>query len=137
MRNSALAWRPRALLLAGFLATMRPAAAGAAAVPGDSLLIGSPAPGASREPPLAAAPTIARGWRHEAFREDRIAHASLALGLGVGIGMLSREPAVGAGTVIALSLAKELSDHDFDRGDLAAGAVGAGIAVLIVAALTR
>lgn len=137
MRISAPAWRLPPLLLVGFLTTMRPTAAQAAAVPGDSIRVGGPANPAPRESPLAAAPAIARGRRREVFREDRLAHASLAMGLGVGIGMLSREPAVGAGTVIALGLAKEFSDDHIDRGDLAAGALGAGIAVLIVVALTR
>jgi hypothetical protein len=71
------------------------------------------------------------------FRADRVAHASFALAIGTGVGLSSREPAIGAGTVIALAVAKELLDDRFDRGDLAAGAVGAGLAWLVVAALTR
>lgn len=70
-------------------------------------------------------------------RADRVAHVSLGLALGVGVGLASREPAAGAGTALALAVAKELLDDRFDRGDLAAGAVGAGLAWLIVAALTR
>jgi hypothetical protein len=70
-------------------------------------------------------------------RADRVAHASLGLALGVGVGLASREPAVGTGTTLALAVAKELLDDRFDRGDLAAGALGAGLAWLVVAALTR
>lgn len=71
------------------------------------------------------------------FRADRVAHASLAFAIGTGVGLSSREPAAGAGAVLVLAVAKELLDPRLDRGDLAAGAVGAGLAWLLVAALTR
>lgn len=85
---------------------------------------------------LVTPPPQVRRWQTGAFRADRLTHASLALGIGVGVGMLSRAPAAGAGAAIGLGLAKEFSDDRFDRGDLVADAVGAGLAALIVAALT-
>jgi hypothetical protein len=86
---------------------------------------------------LATPPPQVRRWQTGALRPDRLTHTSLALGIGVGVGMLSRTPLAGAGAALGLGLAKELSDDRFDRGDLAADAVGAGLAALIVAALTR
>jgi hypothetical protein len=70
------------------------------------------------------------------IRADRLSHLTLALAIGVGVGLSAREPATGAGVVVTLAVAKELLDDRFDRGDLAAGAVGAGLAWLIATALT-
>jgi hypothetical protein len=86
---------------------------------------------------LTAPPPRIRRWQTAALRPDRLNHASLALGIGVGVGVLSRSPAAGSGTALGLGLAKELTDDRFDRGDLVADAVGAGLAALIVRALTR
>ena len=90
--------------------------------------------------PLAAsiaAPGPARRLLAGARRPDRLSHASLALAIGVGAGLAGRDPATGAAVVLPLALGKELTDDRFDRGDLAAGIAGAGLAWLIVAALTR
>jgi len=78
-----------------------------------------------------------RPWRNALFRPDRLEHMSLAFGLGVGVAMLSRAPAAGAGVAVGLGFAKELADDHFDRGDFAADVIGAGLAALVVAALTR
>lgn len=112
-------------LLCG-VATAQPAATDSLSPPpADSTFTPSVAPVALR-PPLAGL-----------VRDDRVAHTSLGLALGVGVGLAGREPAAGAGAVVALAVAKELLDDRFDRGDLAAGALGAGLAWLVVAALTR
>jgi hypothetical protein len=112
----------RAVRLALAIA-LAPAGAGRAAdAPADSL----------RFPP----PSV-RGWQSGAFRADRLQHASLAFTIGVGAGLASREPLAGAGVPLALGIAKELTDDHFDRGDLVADAVGAGLAALVVASLTR
>lgn len=71
------------------------------------------------------------------LRPDRLTHASLAAAIGVGAGLAARDPATGTAMVLPLALLKELTDDRFDRGDLAAGIAGAGLAWLIVAALTR
>lgn len=88
-------------------------------------------------PPAAAAPLGLHPPVGGVFRADRVIHASLAFAIGTGVGLSSREPAAGVGTVLVLAVAKELLDDRFDRGDLAAGAVGAGLAWLVAAALTR
>lgn len=110
-----------------------------------SLLDVSPALAATAGPdtlgvPLAASfptPGPARRLLAGAMRPDRLSHASMALAIGVGAGLAIRDPATGAAVVLPLALAKELMDDRFDRGDLAAGITGAGLAWLIVAALTR
>ena len=111
-------------------------AAGADSVSSDTL--SGPA-GRAAVPPAtsAAAPFTAGSLFDDGIRADRLSHASLALAIGVAVGLSSREPAAGVGVVVTLAIAKELIDDRFDRGDLAAGAVGAGFAWLIVGALTR
>jgi hypothetical protein len=110
-----------------------------------SLLVGSSAPataagadtlGVPRAGAIAA-PGPAERLLAGARRPDRLSHASMALAIGVGAGLAIRDPATGAAVVLPLALAKELTDDRFDRGDLAAGIAGAGLAWLIVAALTR
>ena len=96
-----------------------------------------PAPLDTLSAPTAAAPLTRHRLLDGALRADRLAHASLALAIGTGVGLCRREPAAGAAAAITLAGAKELLDDRFDRGDFAAGAVGAGLAWLIVAALTR
>jgi hypothetical protein len=142
--------RPARLRLAGAIAVLIGLVAGAAVTAGpagagvtaraDSAAadtLSAPADGASA--PLAtsgAAPFTARGRFGDGIGADRLAHLSLALVIGVGVGLSSRAPAAGAGVTVTLAVAKELLDDRFDRGDLAAGAVGAGLAWLIVTALT-
>jgi hypothetical protein len=86
---------------------------------------------------LALPPPSVRRWQTGVLRPDRLTHSSLALAIGVGVGMMRRAPAAGAGAACGIGLAKELTDDHFDRGDLAADAIGAGLAACIVAALTR
>ena len=81
-----------------------------------------------------------RAWQTGLLRSDRLEHASLAFTLGLGVGLLSRQPAAAAGTARGLGLAKELRDSrdtGFDPVDLAADAIGAGLAALTLHALTR
>lgn len=111
-------------------------AAGAEQVTPDTL---SSSAGGASGPLTTSGPGPVTAWRRfdGALRADRLSHASLGVAIGVGVGLSSREPSAGAGAVVALAVAKELLDDRFDRGDLAAGAAGAGLAWLIVAALTR
>lgn len=69
------------------------------------------------------------GWR----APDKLQHASLAFTSGLAIGVVTQEPAAAAGGALLLGLAKELWDQRrtrFDPGDLAADAVGAGLAAI-------
>ena len=84
-----------------------------------------------------AAPLTTRLCLGGMLRADRLSHASFGLAIGVGVGLSTREPVAGVGSVVALAIAKELLDDRFDRSDLAAGAAGAALAWMIVAALTR
>jgi len=86
---------------------------------------------------LETPPPGVRRWQTGIVRSDRLEHMSLSLGIGVGIGILSRSPAAGSGAALGLGLAKEITDDRFDRVDLAADAIGAGLAALLVAALKR
>lgn len=132
-RRTPLSRRVGAIMLLILLAC---GAAGADPTSTDSL----PAPPGGTSAPstiAGAAPSALHHPMGGVFRADRVVHASFALAIGTGVGLSSREPAIGAGTVIALAVAKELLDDRFDRGDLAAGAVGAGLAWLVVTALTR
>jgi hypothetical protein len=86
---------------------------------------------------LTLPPPSVRRWQTGMLRPDRLNHASLAFGIGVGVGILTREPLAGTGTALGIGLAKELIDDPFDRGDLLADAIGAGLAGLVVAALRR
>lgn len=127
-------------LVAGATGNAGPARAGAAAsadpIASDTLS----APAGDASVPLAtsgATPLMVHGRFDDGIRADRLSHLSLALAIGVAVGLSGREPAVGAGVGVTLAVAKEVLDDRFDRGDLAAGAVGAGLAWLIVSALTR
>lgn len=123
------------------LALLLPAQAHAAAADADTLADAAmrapaaPTPFHAPAVPGAPGPGLLQDPGHGLVRADRLVHASLAMALGVGVGIATREPAAGAGTAVSLALAKELFDHRFDRGDLAAGVLGAGLAWLIVAAI--
>jgi hypothetical protein len=72
-----------------------------------------------------------RHWQVGLLRPDRIQHASLSLTVGLAVGLLTRRPALAAGSGIALGLAKELYDirgSGFDVLDLCADTVGSGAA---------
>jgi hypothetical protein len=126
--------RAGAFLLLIVLACHAAPVAGADPAPTDS--VSARAGEVTDSAPTAPPPALLRSTGG-VFRADRVAHASFAFAIGTGVGLSSREPAIGAGTVLALAVAKELLDDRFDRGDLAAGAVGAGLAWIVVAALTR
>ena len=89
--------------------------------------------------PLAAFPPAqARAWQVGLVRADRMQHLSLSFAITSALIVLTREPGVAAGTSLTLGLAKELLDRrgssGFDPIDLAADAVGTGLAVVLVRA---
>ena len=89
-------------------------------------------------PPLP--PPSVRAWQTGLLRPDRLEHASFAFTLGLGVGFLSRQPASAAASALTLGLAKEVRDRrhgGFDAVDLAADAIGAGLAALATHALTN
>ncbi len=91
-------------------------------------------------PPPAPPPPSVRAWQTGLLRADRLEHASLSFTLGLGVGLLARRPAAGAASALALGLAKEARDRrhgGFDPVDLAADAIGAGLAALATGALAR
>ena len=99
----------------------------------------SPATAAAGATPPQPPPTV-RAWQTGLLRPDRLEHASLSFSLGLGVGILSRQPGAAAGGAFTLGLAKELRDRrhgGFDPVDLAADAIGAGLAAAATGALTR
>src|SRR5262245_44509397 len=78
-----------------------------------------------------------RGWQTGVVRADRLQHASLSFAISAGVGAVTRRAEVGAGTAFALGFGKELLDDHFDTGDLVADALGAALAALVVASITR
>lgn len=94
--------------------------------------------GRAAAPPLP--PPAVRAWQTGLLRPDRLEHASLAFTLGLGVGILSRQPGAGAASALALGLAKEVRDRrhgGFDLVDLAADAIGAGLAAAATRAAVR
>ena len=88
----------------------------------------------------AASPTLpppaVRAWQTGLLRPDRLEHVSFAFTLGLGVGFLSQQPGAAAASALTLGLVKEIRDRrhgGFDRVDLAADAIGAGLS----AAATR
>jgi hypothetical protein len=87
------------------------------------------------------------GWTHAraefssiAGRPDRLQHASLAFAIGLGAGIITRREGAALGVGLGLGVVKEVLDRNgtgFDPGDLAADAVGVGLATLVVTALER
>jgi hypothetical protein len=115
-----------------------PAPARAAEARSDSTRADSNAVAPRTAEERAELPTgAAHGWQTGAFRPDRLEHASLSFALSAGVGAVTRRPGVGAGTALVLGFGKELLDDHVDGGDLAADAVGAALAALLVAAITR
>jgi len=95
---------------------------------------------AAAPPPPPLPPPAVRAWQTGLLRPDRLQHASLAFTIGLGAGLLSRDPAVAAGSALALGLLKEVRDSrsaGFDRVDLAADALGAGLAAAATCAAAR
>ena len=119
-------------LLAGALC-IGPRAARAAPDAADSLAA------APAERPLAAfaAPRV-RAWQVGFLRPDRMEHAGLSFALTSALVIASRDRRLAAGAVLSLGLGKELWDRrgsgGFDPVDLAAGATGVGVAVILVRA---
>lgn len=104
--------------------------------PGSSPATATAGPDAM--PPLP--PPTVRACQTGLLRPDRLEHASLAFSLGLGVGILSRQPAAAAASALGLGLAKEVRDRrhgGFDLVDLAADAIGAGLAAVATRALTR
>ena len=98
--------------------------------------IATAAPAAS--PPLP--PPAVRAWQTGLLRPDRLEHASFAFTLGLGVGLLSRQHASAAASALTLGLAKEIRDRrhgGFDPVDLAADAIGAGLAAVATHTLMR
>jgi hypothetical protein len=94
-------------------------------------------PARATPPDSLAPPPAVRRWQTGALPADRLQHASLAFGAGLGLGLVTREPlAAGLGAMVAGFL-KEALDPRVDAGDLAADALGAGLAAWATAALRR
>ena len=76
-----------------------------------------------------------RGWQVGLVRGDRIEHASLSFALTSALIIATRNRAAGATTAFAFGIGKELWDGRtgrFDPVDLAADAVGVGLATVLV-----
>ena len=75
------------------------------------------------------------------LRSDRLRHLSLSFALGLGIGVASDSPWAGAGAAGGIGLLKEVDDGrrggTFDRLDLLADLLGAGLAGIAATALRR
>jgi hypothetical protein len=94
--------------------------------------------GPAAPPPLP--PPATRAWQTGLLRPDRLEHASFAFTLGLGAGILSRQPVSAAAGALSLGLVKEIRDRrhgGFDPLDLAADAIGAGLAAVTTHALAR
>jgi len=70
-------------------------------------------------------------------RPDLFQHASLSFASGLAVGLVTEEPAAAAGAAISLGVFKELIDTRFDRTDLIADLIGAGLAALVIHATAR
>jgi len=118
------------------LASPRQADAQVATTPTDSLAVTQ----SSAVPaPLAAFPAArTRAWQVGLLRSDRLQHMGLSFAITSALIILTRDPGVAAATSLTLGLAKELWDRrgssGFDPVDLAADAVGTGLAVVLVRA---
>ena len=81
-------------------------------------------------------PPHVRAWQVGLVRGDRLQHASLSFALAAATIIATRNRAAGAATAFALGLGKEIWDGrrgHFDPVDLAADAVGVGLATVLVA----
>jgi hypothetical protein len=80
-------------------------------------------------------PPRVRAWQVGLVRGDRLEHASLSFAVTAAFTIVYRDRAAAAGTAFAFGLGKELWDGrqgHFDPVDLAADAVGIGLASLLV-----
>ncbi|HET9328597.1 MAG TPA: hypothetical protein VFQ05_17655 [Candidatus Eisenbacteria bacterium] len=64
-------------------------------------------------------------------RADLYQHASLSFAIGLAVGVATEEPAAAAGVSITFGVGKEIFDERFDKTDLLADLVGAGLAALV------
>ena len=75
------------------------------------------------------------------LRADRLQHLSLSFALGLGVGIASDSPVAGASVSGGIGLIKEVDDgrrgRTFDRLDLLADLLGAGLAAFASSALRR
>jgi hypothetical protein len=75
------------------------------------------------------------------LRADRLQHLSLSFALALGVGTASDQPVAGAAVSGGVGLLKEVDDgrrgHTFDRLDLLADLIGAGLGALLASALRR
>ena len=81
-------------------------------------------------------PPRVRAWQVGLVRGDRLEHASLSFAIAAATIIATRNRAAGAATALALGLGKEIWDGrrgHFDPVDLAADAVGVGLATVLVA----
>ena len=111
-----------------------------AQTPATTLEAASPATEAPRDSiGLVAAERILP--RPGLLRADRLQHLSLSFALGLGVGIASDSPVAGASVSGGIGLLKEVDDgrrgRTFDRLDLLADLLGAGLAALATAALRR
>jgi hypothetical protein len=115
-----------------------PADSAAVSVPGrDTLAMSAVAANAPPSDSLGSfPPPRVRAWQVGLVRGDRLEHASLSFAITAALTIALRDRAAAAGTALALGMAKELWDGrqgHFDPVDLAADAVGIGLASVLVA----
>ena len=125
---------------ASFHDSARASPAASHAAVADSLGIGEGAGDSLRLriEPVALAPAGRGGL----LRADRLRHLSLAFALGLGAGLVSDSPAVAGAVPAGFGLLKEIDDGrrgppGFDRWDLLADLIGAGLAAWAISALDR
>jgi hypothetical protein len=95
----------------------------------------------SPQPDSAAVPSLHAPADAGIARSDRLQHLSLAFASGLALGIATEEPLAAAAGALGLGLLKELLDARQGGGadalDLAADALGAGLALLATAGLAR
>jgi len=80
-------------------------------------------------------PPRVRAWQVGLLRPDRLQHASLSFALAAALTIVTRNRAGGATAALAIGFGKEVWDGkhgQFDPVDLAADAVGVGLAAVLV-----
>jgi hypothetical protein len=107
--------------------------ADAQAVPDSTATPATSAPADTLTPRAASPDSLDIHWMPGSVtgRPDLLLHASLSFAVGLAVGVATEEPAAAAGTSITLGLAKEIYDVRFDKTDLMADLVGAGLAALV------
>ena len=111
--------------------TLAPVADSARALAPDSIAAIAPRPDS-----IVAFPSPrVRAWQVGLVRGDRLEHASLSFALTSALIIATRNRPASAATALAFGVGKELWDRRtsrFDPVDLAADAVGVGLATLLV-----